>query len=121
MKIFILVLLSAAYGTIAFLSPSVVNQLRVSCKCISSRSSIKFQKKYSRLFQINNADKEDDLYSKDVTETKVGSKEYYKGFLTTPVNESRGDGIEQAVKLGVGAAGFLLVLTFAFLKSNNII
>jgi hypothetical protein len=53
--------------------------------------------------------------------TKVGSKEYYRGFLETPVEVIRGDGIEQAVKLGLGAGGFLLVLTLAFLLGNGLI
>jgi hypothetical protein len=54
--------------------------------------------------------------------TKVGSKEYYKGFLVTPLEEDtsipRGDGLEQALKLG-GAAGIgLVALVAAFLISN---
>lgn len=54
--------------------------------------------------------------------TKVGSKDYYRGFLETPVEvRNRGDGIEQAVKLGLGAGGFLLVLTLAFLVGNGLI
>ncbi len=56
--------------------------------------------------------------------TKVGSKDYYRGFLETPVEQGtgiRGDGIEQAVKLGLGAGGFLLALTLAFLMGNGLI
>lgn len=63
-------------------------------------------------------------------------KEYYKGFLSSPIvnddnrklplrennnkSSTRGDGIEQALKLGGGVSVLLLLLILAFLKSNNV-
>ena len=57
-------------------------------------------------------------------ETKVGSVEYYKGFFESPVDdnalEGRGDGLDQALKLGGTVGIVLVVLAVAFLKSNDI-
>ena len=59
--------------------------------------------------------------------TSVGSKEYYRGFFNSylideSVNSSeRGNGLEQALKLGSGAAAFLTLLTLLFMKSNGIV
>eukprot|EP00967_Tisochrysis_lutea_P060698 scaffold77673_cov32-Tisochrysis_lutea.AAC.2 len=53
--------------------------------------------------------------------TQVGSKAYYQGFLSTPLEESRGDGTEQAIKLGLSTAGIVGVLTVAFLASNGLL
>src|SRR6056297_724738 len=50
--------------------------------------------------------------------TTVGSNEYYRGFLETPLEDVRGDGMEQALKLGAGTVGVVAALTLAFLASN---
>ncbi|KAJ1383985.1 hypothetical protein B484DRAFT_460139 [Ochromonadaceae sp. CCMP2298] len=59
--------------------------------------------------------------------TKVGTRKYYNGFFSSPLvdksvaSSSRGDGVEQAAKLGAGAALLLVGLTVAFLASNNLV
>lgn len=53
--------------------------------------------------------------------TTVGSNEYYRGFLETPLEDVRGDGMEQALKLGAGTVGVVLALTLAFLASNGLL
>lgn len=54
-------------------------------------------------------------------ETQVGSGAYYRGFLSTPLEDNRGDGTEQALKLGAGAAACLGVLLLGFLASNGLL
>jgi hypothetical protein len=54
---------------------------------------------------------------------KVGSKEYYKGFLESSLDEDtdpRGDGLKQALALAGNATILLALLTAAFLKSNGV-
>lgn len=53
--------------------------------------------------------------------TTVGSNEYYRGFLETPLEDVRGDGMEQALKLGAGTVGVVVALTVAFLASNGLL
>ena len=63
--------------------------------------------------------------------TAIGSKEYYRGFMESPLNtppgedlaqsEDRGDGLEQALKLGGGAAALLAFLFVGFMASNGLI
>lgn len=57
--------------------------------------------------------------------TMVGSTEYYKGFLQSPLNENvtseRGDGLEQAIKLGSSVSVALAALVLAFLESNGLL
>jgi hypothetical protein len=57
--------------------------------------------------------------------TKVGSKAYYEGFFTQPVDESvtqeRGDGTEQAVKFAASSAGVIGVLFLGFMASNGLL
>jgi hypothetical protein len=53
--------------------------------------------------------------------TTVGSKEYYRGFLETPLEDVRGDGMEQALKLGAGTVGVVVALMLAFLASNGLL
>jgi len=53
----------------------------------------------------------------------VGSKDYYKGFFERPLKDessTRGDGLDQALKLGAGATIFLLFMVFLFLLSNGV-
>lgn len=82
-----------------------------------------------RLRSSKNSDNKDD---KQLTE--IGSKDYYKGFFSSPLVEqpgtsadnrartsSRGDGVEQAIKLGGGVAVVLTLLTIVFLASNGLI
>jgi hypothetical protein len=66
--------------------------------------------------------------TKDDSEEKVrvGSKEYLEGFLSSPIQDStvpgeRGNGLEQAVKLGGGAAVVLAILVFVFMSSNGLL
>lgn len=58
-------------------------------------------------------------------ETKVGSKAYYEGFLTSPLDESvtveRGDGTEQAIKLAGGALAGTAFLFLGFMASNGLL
>ena len=72
---------------------------------------------------------------RDETMTRVGSREYYQGFLTRDVREDAGgerggaggsarrggDGTEQAIKLALQASLLLTLGVLAFLKSNAII
>ena len=55
--------------------------------------------------------------------TKVGSKAYYEGFFTQPVDESvtaeRGDGTEQAIKFAASSFVVIAALTAAFVLSNS--
>lgn len=57
--------------------------------------------------------------------TVVGSKAYYEGFFTQPVNEQvteeRGDGTEQAVKFAASSAGVIGVLFLGFMASNGLL
>jgi len=55
----------------------------------------------------------------------TGSTAYYKGFLESPVSEDaladRGDGLEQAAKLGGGAAALLALGVLGFMASNGLL
>lgn len=57
--------------------------------------------------------------------TKIGSKAYYKGFLTQPVDETvtaeRGDGTEQALKFAASSFGVIAVLFLGFMASNGLL
>ena len=57
--------------------------------------------------------------------TKVGSKAYYQGFLTQPVDENvtreRGDGTEQAVKFAASSFVVISFLLLGFMASNGLI
>ncbi len=62
--------------------------------------------------------------------TTVGSTDYYKGFVESPLNPTTGDadgdafrqeGLEQAIKLGAGATAVLAVLFLGFMASNGLI
>lgn len=56
---------------------------------------------------------------------EVGSKEYYSGFLSSPIQDEtvaeRGSGLEQAVKLGGGVVLVLVVLLAGFMASNGLL
>ena len=58
---------------------------------------------------------------------QVGSEAYYKGFFSSDLKDpsintnQRGDGLDQAFKLGSYTAVFLSVLLLAFLASNGLI
>jgi len=70
------------------------------------------------------AKQKDDNYEME-EKVKVGTKEYYNGFLSSPMQgetaAQRGDGLEQALKLGGGVVLVLVVFVFGFLASNNLI
>ena len=57
--------------------------------------------------------------------TKVGSKAYYEGFFTQPVDasvtEERGDGTEQAIKFAASSLGVISVLFLGFMASNGLL
>ena len=57
--------------------------------------------------------------------TKVGSKQYYDGFLSSPLSESvteeRGDGTKQAISLAGGAVGLIGLLFLGFMASNGLL
>ena len=52
---------------------------------------------------------------------QVGSKAYYEGFLSTPLEENRGDGTEQAIKLGASTLGVVGLLFVGFMASNGLL
>ena len=57
--------------------------------------------------------------------TKVGSKAYYEGFFSQPIDESvteeRGDGTEQALKFAASSAAVIAVLFLGFMASNGLL
>ena len=57
--------------------------------------------------------------------TKVGSKAYYEGFFSQPVDENvtieRGDGTEQAVKFAASSTAVIVALFVGFMASNGLI
>ncbi|KAK3271200.1 hypothetical protein CYMTET_20438 [Cymbomonas tetramitiformis] len=59
--------------------------------------------------------------------TTVGSKEYYKGFLSSPISDptvvssARGDGTEQALKLAGQVTAVMVALFLGFMVSNGLI
>jgi len=57
--------------------------------------------------------------------TKVGSKAYYEGFFTQPVDESvtaeRGDGTEQALKFAGSSLAVIAALFLGFMASNGLL
>lgn len=63
----------------------------------------------------------------DEDATTVGSAEYYKGFVESPIQDDglpERDplgGLEQALKLGAGATGVLGLLTVGFMASNGLL
>jgi len=58
-------------------------------------------------------------------EVEVGSKDYYGGFLSSPIQDEtvaeRGSGLEQALKLGGGAVVVLVALVVGFMASNGLL
>ena len=52
---------------------------------------------------------------------QVGSKAYYEGFLSTPLEENSGDGTEQAIKLGASTLGVVGLLFVGFMASNGLL
>jgi len=71
----------------------------------------------TRLFDAPNGDTEEQV--------EVGTKEYYSGFLSSPIQDEtvaeRGSGLEQALKLGGGFALALVALFVGFMASNGLI
>jgi len=62
-----------------------------------------------------------------VGEVTVGTREYFEGFLSSPINDSsvtassRGDGTEQAIKMAGSTIGFLGILFLGFMASNGLL
>lgn len=98
----------------AFQSPyyptKILSQRCSRCGFSESRS----KRKETRIF-----DKQDE------EQVEVGTKEYYSGFLSSPIQDEtvaeRGSGLEQALKLGGGVVLVLLVLFAGFMASNGLI
>ena len=88
-----------------FITTSINGFLKPGCRY----RTLKLKSKYS------------DAKNENENEVKVGTKEYYIGFLETPLEDQRSDGLEQTLKLGGSVAGILVLLTFAFLKSNDLL
>mmetsp|Transcript_14418 Transcript_14418/g.33165 ORF Transcript_14418/g.33165 Transcript_14418/m.33165 type:complete len:135 (-) Transcript_14418:1595-1999(-) len=63
--------------------------------------------------------------TKTEDEVEVGSKDYYGGFLSSPIQDEtvaeRGSGLEQALKLGGGAVVVLVALVVGFMASNGLL
>ena len=62
----------------------------------------------------------------EVAEVEVGSSDYYKGFLETPIDEFDAErdpngGLDQALKLGGGATVVLGALFLGFMASNGLL
>lgn len=61
----------------------------------------------------------------DEEQVEVGTKEYYSGFLSSPIQDEtvaeRGSGLEQALKLGGGVVLLLTALFVGFMASNGLI
>ena len=55
----------------------------------------------------------------------MGSKEYYKGFFTQPIDENvtieRGDGTVQAVKFAASSTAAIALLFVGFMASNGLL
>jgi len=70
-------------------------------------------------------DRTDDGDEKEGQPVEVGSKEYYSGFLSSPIQDEtvaeRGSGLEQALKLGGGVVLVLVVLLGGFMASNGLL
>lgn len=86
----------------------------------------------TRLFdkQQDGGDDDDDddtngQAAKTEEQVEVGTKEYYDGFLSSPILDEtvaeRGSGLEQALKLGGGVVLVLIVLVAGFMASNGLL
>lgn len=81
----------------------------------------------TRLFdkQDNNDDNTSDQASETEEQVEVGTKEYYNGFLSSPIQDEtvaeRGSGLEQALKLGGGVILVLIALVAGFMASNGLL
>ena len=77
---------------------------------------------HTRLFETQ---QDDDANTQTEEQVAVGTQEYYKGFLSSPIQDEtvaeRGSGLEQALKLGGGVIVVLVVLVVGFLASNGLI
>jgi hypothetical protein len=79
----------------------------------------------SSLHVVNNKDNENDEQQQQ-QQVKVGSKEYLEGFIRSPiqdstVQETRGSGLEQGLKLAGSVTAALVVLFLGFMVSNGLI
>ena len=98
-------------------------------KTISASSNFHFSPFVSstRLFdtQQDNSDDTNIQAAKTEEQVEVGTKDYYSGFLSSPIQDEtvaeRGSGLEQALKLGGGVVLVLIVLFAGFMASNGLI
>ena len=115
---FLLVLAATAQTSALLRSPTLsLARLRASSLTAACGSS-----RRARNLRACDVDPQSDVRSDPPDgKTTVGSKAYYQGFLETPLEEVRGDGMEQAVKLAAGTAAVVGGLTLAFLASNGLV
>ncbi|KAG7359580.1 hypothetical protein IV203_034678 [Nitzschia inconspicua] len=87
------------------------------------RSDFSLQQFFATTEQASDDDNDERLSTTEKVE--VGSTEYLEGFLSSPIQDltvaERGNGLEQALKLGGGVAIVLILLVFGFLFSNGLI
>ena len=80
---------------------------------------------FDKIIRDDDNDNDDKIIMEEETVVEVGTKEYYTGFLSSPIQDEtvaeRGNGLEQALKLGGGVLVVLAVLVVAFLASNDLI
>jgi hypothetical protein len=80
---------------------------------------------FDKIKRDDDYDNDDEIIMEEETVVEVGTKEYYTGFLSSPIQDEtvaqRGNGLEQALKLGGGVVVVLAVLVVGFLASNDLI
>lgn len=97
----------------AFQSARPIHSTSISVSVFSSE----WKRKKTALFDAPQESEEEKV--------EVGTKEYYDGFLSSPIQDEtvaeRGSGLEQALKLGGGFALVLAVLFVGFMASNGLL
>ena len=88
-------------------------------------SPVRRLEKPFQLLQLQSSSRDDNNNKEVDDKVEVGSKEYLKGFVSSPIKDEtvaeRGSGLEQALKLGGGVSLILIALVVAFLASNGLI
>mmetsp|Transcript_813 Transcript_813/g.1462 ORF Transcript_813/g.1462 Transcript_813/m.1462 type:complete len:131 (-) Transcript_813:44-436(-) len=119
-----LLLTSAAYG---FTATTLLFALHPPTLSPHPNPSLLHLRKPS--MSLHALDGDDEKYDR----VEVGSKEYYKGFIESPLKPAEGgldevdgdrfrqEGLEQALKLGGGATAVLALLFLGFMGSNGLL